>query len=119
MKLILIIIIVIVSLLQLLASNVNCSQAKIMFLVPKNAQQEQQLNNNLESIFQSNKLIRGWQIEANVKTRFYFFIHTLLPISHKQVYYIFFTLNSSKIWLINYLFIFFGCLSGKKSFPID
>ncbi len=95
MKLILIIIIVIVSLLQLLASNVNCSQAKIMFLVPKNAQQEQQLNNNLESIFQSSKLIRGWQIEANVKTRFYFFIHTSLPISHKQVYYIFFTLNSS------------------------
>lgn len=97
MKLMIIIIVIVcVLLLTLLTSSVDCSHAKLMFIVPKNAQQEQQLNNNLKSIFQANKLVHGWHVEANVKTSFYFFIHTSMPIiSHKQVYYIFFTLNSS------------------------
>ena len=96
MKLMIIIIVIVCVLLTLLTSSVDCSHAKLMFIVPKNAQQEQQLNNNLKSIFQANKLVHGWHVEANVKTSFYFFIHTSMPIiSHKQVYYIFFTLNSS------------------------
>lgn len=74
---------------------------KIMFMVPKNAMQEQQLNSQIESLFQHAILRTGWLVEANVKTKFYFYFtindHSTeyqANASLPYVFYIYFTLDS-------------------------
>lgn len=74
--------------------------SKILFIVPKNGMQEQQLNSEVETIFQRTTLKRGWLVEANQKQTFYiFFKNEMTHMSNstgKQpyVYYMYFTVDS-------------------------
>ena len=69
---------------------------KVIFIVPKDSQQEHQLNREVELIFQETKLTTGWLVEANVKNSFYLYLRSesyLNSSSIPHVYYIYFTID--------------------------
>lgn len=70
---------------------------KVIFIVPKDSQQEHQLNREVELIFQETKITTGWLVEANVKNSFYLYLRSesyLNSSSIPHVYYIYFTIDS-------------------------
>lgn len=97
----------------ILLNQFEVSEFKVLFMVPKNGMQEQQLNSETENLFQfESQLKSGWLVEANVKNTFYVYLRADNYVNHTRnaslphVFYIFFTINDTSCQdYINYTHI--------------